>query len=222
MTLLDKGATTALVRLVFAIKPWKPKFAKALADVVKESVVIMFGRCGDPAAAFYRRVVLAVCAGTDTTRSKQLLAYAPWLPNGRWWNRNRVEVYLPDNTIPEELTKLMCSTAIVRAFCGQSWKIFNRGRWLDNDEAVSSVLALELCHGLLTKAFYRMIREYFPREAHLIREDVDPIVPMPGLLAIEGDAGAAPDDADGDLGAGYAGEEGAEGDAQGQARQQDD
>eukprot|EP00959_Pyramimonas_sp_CCMP1952_P153226 3205024-Pyramimonas_sp.AAC.1 len=70
----------------------------------------------------------------------------------------------------------MCSTAIVRAFCGHSWAIFNRGRWLANDEAVSSVVALELCHGLLTKAFYRMVREHFPKEAHLIRDDVAPIV----------------------------------------------
>eukprot|EP00959_Pyramimonas_sp_CCMP1952_P343824 7201903-Pyramimonas_sp.AAC.1 len=51
MALLDKGATAALVRLALAIKPWKPMFAKALADVAKESVVIMLGRCGGPAAA---------------------------------------------------------------------------------------------------------------------------------------------------------------------------
>eukprot|EP00959_Pyramimonas_sp_CCMP1952_P341533 7154318-Pyramimonas_sp.AAC.1 len=142
------------------------------------------------------------------------------LPNGDWTRTDCVEVYLqPGVAYDQKNVAGLVAKGLMLCLAGNMFKIFNRKRWTDNDEAVNQLGLLQACHGLLARVFKRWLvqagyngnldigvgdhpsRRDRPALLDPIADDVDPAAGLVGPPEVGDDGGGGAPPGGGDRGA---------------------
>ena len=135
-------------------------FQKVLQEVIKERVVVKYGK-PTPQAEQYKAHVLRLCCSRGARLSERRLALLAG-PNGDWRNTQNVEVYVPigsQNVDVAQLSRVVAAnTAVMLA--GSRFTVFDRHRWTRSDAAFSEWILLQACHGLGAAAFARWVSSY--------------------------------------------------------------
>ena len=158
LLIVDEGVT-GMIRLVLSLRVGgcMKKFRIALVQVILESLVLYDGYAGDEAYQ-YRRATLATFMGVGR-RMRVIRSVLSMLPNGRWWLRDVVELWVPIGAPPQDRAAVaaLLSRGLLTALASTMFRCFSRKRWANNDEAVGQLGIFESVHGLLSRTYRRLL-----------------------------------------------------------------
>ena len=216
---LADESISGIIRIALSLRlgGWMKIFRQELCNEIQESLDVRIGR-SSASAARRRRIACTIFTGGQR-RTRLIQSIMGSLPNGDWQDQSSVQVYISPGTdiSHRELANTMCD-GLLKSLAGAQFRIFNRSRWTQNDDAVCRLGLLEACHGLLRRSFTRWLRKVgfnFPS-----RPPADPNMELsqpvaPADVAMLADDGEGSDDqpadartAEPDAGLGHDGEPG--------------
>lgn len=152
-------AVTGFVRFSLSLRlgGWMKLFRKCLRQEVLETLVVREGRSSSAAAEYRRKAVSAFMSVGEARRHRH--AIIAMLPNGNWLNHEVVEVFVADgSTWQKEEVASLVAVGLCAALAASRFKVFNRSRWTQNDEAIGQLGLAQACHGLLCRTYMRWLR----------------------------------------------------------------
>lgn len=149
---------SGLIHLAVSLRlgGWMTLFRKCLTAEIEETMVIREG--APPQHAIMRKkLAVSIFLGCGPRR-RVIQSILSMLPNGDWLKNDVVEIYLRPGT-PHTRGDVvhLAAKGLCMAMAGAHFRIFNRGRWTNNDHAVSQIGLLEACHNLMSRTYRRWL-----------------------------------------------------------------
>lgn len=131
---------------------------KCVAAVISERIEVFVGDPREAVAWFRMCAVRTFCPGEGNRVLRTVLLRC--LPKGRWWNTDRVEIWLdeplgPGPDIDMSKWRAQMATLISAALIWRPFKPYPRHRWKGAGEAVCDIGLPSVFHDVLTPAFVR-------------------------------------------------------------------
>lgn len=155
------AAVTGLIRTALSLAngACMTKFREAVAEVIRERLVIKVG-LPTPEASQWRMRALHMFCGRGSRVVERLVTLG-MLPNGDWRCQHEVQLYvLPQvrkQVGDERLVELMVQ-GLLMATCTSAPKVYARHRWTGMDLCLDSLGRLAVIHNILPEAFLRFCR----------------------------------------------------------------
>ena len=152
-----KSATTFLVNLSMSFNTrgqWN-QFLRGVELRIESRLEIFEGDAGED-AFLYRLLAVRYLCGVNTNTSARKKVILSMLPNGRWWNRDCVEVWVlvgQANTVDKKDVARKFAEGLRIALEGKRIRFFDRGRMMGKEAASSDVTLLDVCHGILRPSY---------------------------------------------------------------------
>ena len=156
------------------------KFRRALRDEILDTLTIKAG-CPPAEATRFRSHMIDVFVSRGKNAIKKRLILST-LPNGDWQRRDVVEVYWtsPGHVNVAALSNVISFT-LVHVLAGTMFTVYPQHRWSGADLAIDQVSIIDACHGLLGRAFSRMMQtmgEHPDDEQRSTAPVASPVLPL--------------------------------------------
>ena len=216
--LLQDNVVSKLIRTALSLRlgGWMRMFRRCMLVEIFTTLEVLEGEASAQAKQ-HRRMAMHMFSKIGAT-SRQTKAILACLPNGDWTLHDRVQVYVRPGAAWDRLSlAVLVSKALIDALAGSTFKVFNRNRWTNNDNAVNQFGLLESCHKLFSRSYMRWLSAvgYNGPFSNMLGADAgraDPAgpVPMAAFMLLE-DAEEGGADGPEVVGEGAAGDGGGEG-----------
>ena len=153
-------AITSVIHFELSLKPgnYIRTFRRAMYDEILADLRLYVGEPPEAVAA-HRRKVLTVFLGVGRRR-RLLQTILQCLPNGDWREDHHCEAYISPALGPiedEVRIKKLIARGTVFALTHESFRVFERDKWTNNDFCISQLGLIDSCHNLLRRSYARWL-----------------------------------------------------------------